>query len=210
MIYFDKIPLCHHKVDMSSALKKWAQRAVVHSVPNINRAFVIEPKSDGDDVVIKTDGVNIQAMFNYADVLDLNRLYCNDIHAVVAHYGVEAASRIIVKVRRSKEDVIFPIFLNFKFFLQEVRNVFKVYGITVDPRHLTLIASFMTSGGGYRAFSRLGMNDCSSPLQQISFETATEFLKTAVMRGIDTHTSCDYAYDIIITFFINYQAGRTI
>ncbi len=97
---------------MSSALKKWAQRAVVHSVPNINRAFVIEPKSDGDDVVIKTDGVNIQAMFNYADVLDVNRLYCNDIHAVVAHYGVEAASRIIVKVRRSKR-LIFSLFIEF-------------------------------------------------------------------------------------------------
>lgn len=68
--------------------------------------------------------------------------------------------------------------------LQEVNNVFKVYGITVDPRHLTLVASFMTSGGGYRAFNRVGMFDCTSPLQQMTFETATEFLKNAALAGL--------------------------
>lgn len=86
------------KVDMSCALKKWAASAVVHHVPDIKRAFVVTPKSDDDDIVIKTDGVNINAMFEYANLLDLNRLYCNDIHAVVKYYGVEAASRVIVKV----------------------------------------------------------------------------------------------------------------
>nr|CAG4636748.1 EOG090X00BV [Ceriodaphnia reticulata] len=156
------VPLSIQKVDMSSALKKWAELAIVHQVPKIKRAFVVVPKSDDEDVIIKTDGVNINAMFDHADILDLNRLYCNDIHAVVAHYGVEAASRVIVK---------------------EVNNVFKVYGITVDPRHLSLVASFMTSGGGYRAFSRVGMADCTSPLQQMTYETATEFLKNATLQG---------------------------
>lgn len=84
---------------MSTALRRWAESAVVHEVEGIKRAFVVAPKSEDDDVVIKTDGVNINAMFDFSDVLDLNRLYCNDIHAVVRHYGVEAASRVIVKVR---------------------------------------------------------------------------------------------------------------
>lgn len=86
------------KVDMSTALKRWSENAIVHQVPNIKRAFVIAPKSPGDDVVIKTDGVNIEAMFPFAKTLDLNRLYCNDVHAVARHYGIEAASRVIVKV----------------------------------------------------------------------------------------------------------------
>lgn len=85
---------------MSAPLKKLAQTAVIHSVPNIKRAFVIEPESTDDDVVIKTEGVNILAMFNHADVLDVSRLSCNDIHAVVKHYGVEVASQIIVKARQ--------------------------------------------------------------------------------------------------------------
>nr|CAG4641431.1 EOG090X00BV [Eurycercus lamellatus] len=156
------VPLTTHKVDMSSAMRRWAEKSVVYNVPGIKRAFVVPPKSDDDDVMIKTDGVNINAMFKHSKILDLNRLYCNDIHAVAKHYGVEAASRVIVK---------------------EVRNVFKVYGITVDPRHLSLVACFMTSGGGYRAFSRGGMADCTSPIQQMTFETATEFLKNAALQG---------------------------
>lgn len=171
------------KVDMSSALKRWAESAVVHQVPNIKRAFVVPPKSENDDIVIKTDGVNINAMFKHSKILDLRRLYCNDIHAVAKHYGVEAASRVIVQV--SAAMILFRSFvsLHCHFVLQEVRNVFKVYGITVDPRHLSLVASFMTSGGGYRAFSRLGMGDCTSPLQQMSFETSIEFLKRATLQG---------------------------
>lgn len=86
------------KVDLSSSLKKWAESTVVHHVPNIKRAFVIAPESDDGDIVIKTDGVNIRAMFEHAEILDINRLYTNDIHQVAKHYGVEAASRVIVKV----------------------------------------------------------------------------------------------------------------
>jgi len=70
----------------------------VQQVSKIKRAFVVAPESDNGDIIIKTDGVNIQAMFEYAEILDLNRLYTNDIHEVAKHYGVEAASRVIVKV----------------------------------------------------------------------------------------------------------------
>ena len=92
------MPLKQAKVDMSAALKRWSETAVVHEIPNLKRAFVIAPKTPDEDVVIKTDGVNIEAMFPFAETLDLNRLYCNDVHAVARHYGVEAASRVIVKV----------------------------------------------------------------------------------------------------------------
>lgn len=61
--------------------------------------------------------------------------------------------------------------------------MFKVYGITVDPRHLSLVADYMTSGGSYRPFNRVGMGDSTSAMQQISFETATEFLKNASLQG---------------------------
>ena len=52
--------------------------------------------------------------------------------------------------------------------------MFKAYGITVDPRHLSLIANYITYGGGYRGFTRTGMKDTTSPLKQISFETAQD------------------------------------
>ena len=68
------------------------------------------------------------------DQLDLNELTANDIYATWQNYGIEAARAAIVG---------------------EVKGVFDVYGISVDPRHLSLIADTMTFGGGYRAFNRL-------------------------------------------------------
>lgn len=40
--------------------------------------------------------------------------------------------------------------------LQEVTNVFKAYGITVDYRHLSMISDYMTYEGRYKAFNRIG------------------------------------------------------
>ena len=40
-------------------------------------------------------------MWNYPDVLDLNRIYTNDIHGIANTYGIEAASRVIAKVSKT-------------------------------------------------------------------------------------------------------------
>lgn len=112
-------------------------------------------------------------MFQYDKILNLNKLYTNDIHAVVNTYGIEAAGRVIVR---------------------EVQNVFKVYGITVDPRHLLLIADYMTFDGTFQPLSRRGIQSSASPLQQMSFESSLQFLKTATIEGrvdhINSPSSC--------------------
>ena len=92
-----QVPLSVQKVDMSSSLRTWAESAIVYQVPGIKRAFVVLPKSEDDDIYLKTDGVNIQAMCKFSKILDLNRLYCNDVYQIAKHYGVEAASQVIVK-----------------------------------------------------------------------------------------------------------------
>lgn len=68
--------------------------------------------------------------------------------------------------------------------------MFKVYGIAVDYRHLSLIADYMTYDGQYKPFNRIGMETNSSPLQQMSFETTIHFLKRAAIAGdLDTLAS---------------------
>ena len=67
--------------------------------------------------------------------------------------------------------------------LQEISSVFKVYNIAVDPRHLSLIADYMTFEGVYKPFNRVGLEAHSSPLQKMSFETTMHFLKAATMAG---------------------------
>ena len=76
-----------------------------------------------------TNGSNYRGIWDFslalgADVVDLESLYSNDIHAGLITYGVEMARAVI---------------------LQEVREVFKAYSIDVDVRHLELIADYMES-----------------------------------------------------------------
>lgn len=60
--------------------------------------------------------------------------------------------------------------------VEEVRSIFKMYGIEVNYRHLSLIGDFMTFNGDYRAFNRIGMEESSSPFLKMSFETTMKYL----------------------------------
>lgn len=91
----------------------------------------------------------------HLDKIDVNRIETNHSYALKSKYGVEAMRANIVK---------------------EVRTVFKMYGIAVDYRHLSLIADFITFNGDYRAFNRIGMEQCSSPFLKMSFETTMKYL----------------------------------
>eukprot|EP00118_Oscarella_pearsei_P022871 m.268148 g.268148 ORF g.268148 m.268148 type:complete len:640 (+) comp40524_c1_seq34:3255-5174(+) len=158
------------KVMMVSLVEKLAKRAIVYEVPGIKRCFVREADNE---VRLTTEGVNIQEIWQFGDVLDVDRLYSNDIHAVAKTYGIEAARRLLIK---------------------EVESVFKVYGIEVDPRHLSLIADYMTFSGVYRAFNRLGFETNTSPFQKMSFETSIHFLKNVTLSGevdrLESPSSC--------------------
>ncbi|XP_055854133.1 DNA-directed RNA polymerase I subunit RPA1 [Episyrphus balteatus] len=153
------LPTRYRKPDIANIIKELADKAIIHQVPKIKRAILYKTN---EELLLKTDGINIVEMFKHNKILDVNRIYSNDIHGIAATYGIEAAAKVIVK---------------------EVQNVFKVYGITVDPRHLSLIADYMTFDGTFRPMSRKGMDDSSSPLQQMSFESCLQFLKSAAISG---------------------------
>ena len=40
----------------------------------------------------------LQELYKYDQILDLNSLYSNDIHAIADTYGIEAANKVIIKV----------------------------------------------------------------------------------------------------------------
>jgi len=130
--------------------------------------------------VVQTSGVNFAAVGGWAghardldvemrNMIDVDRITSNDINAILEFYGVEAARASIVS---------------------EIRSVFQVYGITVDPRHLSLIADYMTHEGGYKPLNRTGMETSGSPLHKMSFETTTHFMTQAALMGdVDTLAS---------------------
>ena len=53
----------------------------------------------------------------------------------------------------------------------------------MDPRHLGLIADYMTHEGAYKPLNRNGIESCPSPLQKMSFETTMTFLAQAMLHG---------------------------
>jgi DNA-directed RNA polymerase I subunit RPA1 len=58
------------------------------------------------------------------NLVDIDQIKTNNIHAVLMAYGVEAARATIV---------------------QEIASVFALYSINVNVRHLMLIADYMAS-----------------------------------------------------------------
>lgn len=89
--------MTYKNVDLSIVLKEVARESVIVEVPQIRRAITY---NRDDDIFLKTDGINITEMFKYMEMLDLNRLYTNQIHAMARTYGIEAAARVVVKVSR--------------------------------------------------------------------------------------------------------------
>ncbi|XP_021113862.1 DNA-directed RNA polymerase I subunit RPA1 isoform X4 [Heterocephalus glaber] len=159
-----KLPLMKINFDMSSLIMSLAHSAVVYTTKGITRCLLNETTSckNEKELVLNTEGINLPELFKYSEVLDLRRLYSNDIHAMANTYGIEAALRVIEK---------------------EIKDVFAVYGIAVDPRHLSLVADYMCFEGVYKPLNRFGIRSSSSPLQQMTFETSFQFLKQATMMG---------------------------
>lgn len=134
---------------------------------NIGGCIAVWPEKKEDSPKLRTAGVDFEVFWVLQDRLKIQEVKCNDIHAILKTYGVEAARATII---------------------QEVNEVFKPFGIDVNMRHLSLVADFMTSGGSYRPMSILGMAQfCTSPFGKMSFEQATRFISEAACHGeVDT------------------------
>lgn len=112
---------------------------------------------------VQTTGVDFKTFWEMQGELDVRYIYSNSIHDMLNTYGVEAARETIIR---------------------EITNVFKSYGISVNIRHLTLIADYMTHTGSYRPMSRIGsIAESISPFSKMSFETASKFIVDAAYHG---------------------------
>ena len=160
------------KVLMLSIVEDALRQSLIQKIPGLGFCtYVPEEEINEKDTstgknkkvaVVHTAGVNLQAMQNYAHIINPNSISTNDIAAMLTSYGVEACRATII---------------------QELSGVFGIHGIIVDQRHLNLIADFMTRGGGFSPYNRNGMRGSVSPFMKMSFETTVGFLADAVADG---------------------------
>jgi len=151
---------------MVELIERTAATTIVKARTGIDEAYLNTEPDRGR--CLQTMGCNFEELWDL-DHVDHARLLSNDIWAVRCAYGVEAARSSI---------------------MEQIRSVFAVYGISVDPRHLMLIADYMTYDGDYKPMNRYGMGSQASEFLKMSYETTVQFLMQAALAGTkDTLTN---------------------
>ena len=151
-------------------IEKFLGGALVRDVPDIRSCrYDDEEHKDAKtgrqifEHKLVTDGVNLYAASEHVDIIDPCRIYTNNSHEMFRFFGIEAARNSIIR---------------------EISEVFASHAISVDYRHLTLIADAMTQNGIIQGMSRHGLiSDSASPINQMTFETCFAYLKEAVING---------------------------
>lgn len=134
----------------------------IKGIDNIKRAII---RKDGDEHVIYTEGSNLQKVLEI-DMVDKTRTTTNCIQEIFEVLGVEAARNAIVN---------------------EASRTLEEQGLTVDIRHIMLVADLMTNDGDVKAIGRHGISGRkSSVLARAAFEiTATHLLHAAITGEVD-------------------------
>jgi DNA-directed RNA polymerase I subunit RPA1 len=147
-----------------SLIETLASKVIIRAVDGINRCSLSDNTGKNPDAPnqFNVDGIALRELWRHPKCIDVNSIRTNNVFTMLEIYGVEAARAQIVN---------------------EVNGVFAVYGINVNPRHMSLIADSMTQAGGYNAMNRMGLRANASPLLKMSFETTFDFLRTATLTG---------------------------
>jgi DNA-directed RNA polymerase subunit A" len=138
-------------------------RAVrIKGVTGIKRALI---KKEKDEYVIYTEGSNLEGVLEIAGV-DGTRTTTNSVFEIYKVFGVEAARTSLIS---------------------EANRTLAEQGLTVDIRHLMLVADVMTNEGDIRAIGRHGISGKkTSVLARAAFEiTAAHLLRAAITGEVD-------------------------
>ncbi len=133
-------------------IKELALNSIVFGVKGIKDISII--KEDTEYLII-TKGIAIKQILNIEGI-DTHRIYCNDIVEVFNNYGIEAARQTIIN---------------------EIMEVVKSQGLSINERHVLLIADIMTYTGEPRGMTRYGIvADKLNVMTRASFETPLKHL----------------------------------
>ncbi len=143
-------------LSISETLKKLK----IKGIDGIRRVIIRKEPNEG--YVIYSEGSNLEKVLEIEGV-DPYRTTTNDIQAVYRTLGIEAARNIIIS---------------------EAYDTLIEQGLTVDLRHIMLVADVMTSDGTIKAIGRHGVSgDKGSVLSRAAFEITVSHLLRASRRG---------------------------
>jgi len=166
-------------LDVNETLKELK----VKGIDGIKRIIIRKEPNEG--YVIYSEGSNLEKVIAVEGV-DPYRTTTNDIQAVGRVLGIEAARNMII---------------------QEAYNTLLEQGLTVDLRHIMLVADVMTADGTIRAIGRHGVSkEKESVLSRAAFEITVSHLLQASRRG-ETDKLGGVAENIIVGQPVNLGTG---
>ena len=130
-------------------------------VNGISRVIVKKDDASGEYILF-SEGSNLSSVFEIPGV-DGSRTISNNILEIQEVLGIEAARNTII---------------------EEINNVLNQQGLSVDIRHLMIIADIMTADGKVKSIGRHGLSgQKASILARAAFEETVKHLYSAAEKG---------------------------
>jgi len=142
-------------------LGKNAENVTLKGISDIKRV-VIRKEDTIDEYVLYTEGSSLKDIADL-DGVDMTRSTTNNINEIYEVFGIEAARNSIIK---------------------EATDTLREQGLSVDVRHIMLVADIMTVDGEVKAIGRHGISgEKASVLARAAFEVTVNHLLDAGTRG---------------------------
>lgn len=132
---------------------------VIKGVEDIKRVVV---RKERDEYVLYTEGSSLKKVM-VLEHIDSARTKTNNINEMAEVFGIEAARNSII---------------------EEAMSTLREQGLTVDVRHIMLVADMMTADGEVKQIGRHGIaGEKTSVLSRAAFEVTVNHLLDAAIRG---------------------------
>jgi DNA-directed RNA polymerase subunit A" len=132
---------------------------VIKGVDDIKRVVV---RKEHDEYILYTEGSSLKKVI-VLEHIDSTRTKTNNINEMAEVFGVEAARNSII---------------------EEAMSTLREQGLTVDVRHIMLVADMMTIDGEVKQIGRHGIaGEKTSVLSRAAFEVTVNHLLDAAIRG---------------------------
>jgi DNA-directed RNA polymerase subunit A" len=128
-------------------------------IEGINRVVI---RKEGDEYVLYTEGSALRKIMQF-DGIDPNRTKTNNINEIAEVLGIEAGRNAIIN---------------------EATDTLREQGLSVDVRHIMLVADIMTVDGEVKQIGRHGVSgEKASVLARAAFEVTVNHILDAAVRG---------------------------
>merc|ERR1712150_306833 len=143
-------------------LKSDLPKVVIKGIPSVNRAVIHADEKTGNTYKLLVEGDNLQAVMATPGV-KWKDTTSNNTHEVEKTLGIEAAKSTIIK---------------------EINYTMENHGMSIDKRHIMLLADLMTFKGEMLGITRFGLAKMrESVLMLASFEKTADHLFEASYHG---------------------------